>query len=346
MFLAGTYGGASTRLNGLTWGAEDLSVELGAEANRDAQGHFLAPYRLARALCLAGAAAAQVQAIDTVYVDFRNDAGLRRECEEARRDGFTGKMAIHPAQVADHQRGVHADRGGGRARRGRGRGVRGQSRRRHGRHRRRDVRPAASRARPAIAGAGRSAEGDIKPSAPRGAERRAQAVAASGCTPGAPASVAGCSDGACSPPPCESLSRRRCCETNAWAPVLLNISSVSIVLVRAPASARGRCIAARAGSCLISQIDLAQPHIHRHPAVMLRHRLRASIADRTATPARAEASERRSRRNFSRRKPPSSGCTPSMSMQPLNQVIRNSALLALAPRRDRAPQHRLDVLVV
>jgi citrate lyase subunit beta/citryl-CoA lyase len=41
-----------------------------------------------------------VPAIDTVYVDFRNDAGLRRECEEARRDGFTGKMAIHPGQVA------------------------------------------------------------------------------------------------------------------------------------------------------------------------------------------------------------------------------------------------------
>jgi citrate lyase subunit beta/citryl-CoA lyase len=60
----------------------------------------LAPYQLARSLCLAGAAAAQVPAIDTVYVDFRNDAGLRRECEEARRDGFTGKMAIHPAQVA------------------------------------------------------------------------------------------------------------------------------------------------------------------------------------------------------------------------------------------------------
>ncbi len=67
-------------------------------ATRD--GHFLAPYQLARSLCLAGAAAAQVQAIDTVYVDFRNEAGLRRECEEARRDGFTGKMAIHPAQVA------------------------------------------------------------------------------------------------------------------------------------------------------------------------------------------------------------------------------------------------------
>jgi citrate lyase subunit beta/citryl-CoA lyase len=100
IFLAGTYVGASKRLTGLTWGAEDLSVELGAEANRDRDGHFLAPYQLARSLCLAGAAAAQVQAIDTVYVDFRNEAGLRRECEEARRDGFTGKMAIHPTQVA------------------------------------------------------------------------------------------------------------------------------------------------------------------------------------------------------------------------------------------------------
>ncbi len=100
LFLAGTYRGSSARLCALTWGAEDLSTELGAEANRDTLGGFLDPYRLARSLCLAGAAAAQVQAIDTVHVDFRNEAGLRRECEEARRDGFTGKMAIHPAQVA------------------------------------------------------------------------------------------------------------------------------------------------------------------------------------------------------------------------------------------------------
>lgn len=100
LFLAGTYRSASARLTGLTWGAEDLSAELGAEANRDAEGRFLDPYRLARALCLAAAAAAEVQAIDTVYVDFRDEAGLRRECEEARRDGFTGKMAIHPGQVA------------------------------------------------------------------------------------------------------------------------------------------------------------------------------------------------------------------------------------------------------
>ena len=99
LFLAGTYGGASVRLEGLTWGAEDLSAELGAETNRDADGRFLDPYRLARALCLAGAAAAQVQAIDTIAADFRNLELLRRESEEARRDGFTGKMAIHPAQV-------------------------------------------------------------------------------------------------------------------------------------------------------------------------------------------------------------------------------------------------------
>jgi citrate lyase subunit beta / citryl-CoA lyase len=99
LFHAGSYGGASLRLIGLTWGAEDLSAELGAESNRDHDGRFLDPYRLARALCLAGAAAARVQAIDTITADFRNVELLRRECEEARRDGFTGKMAIHPAQV-------------------------------------------------------------------------------------------------------------------------------------------------------------------------------------------------------------------------------------------------------
>jgi citrate lyase subunit beta / citryl-CoA lyase len=99
MFLAGSYRDASPRLSGLTWGAEDLSAELGAEANRDAGGRFLDPYRLARTLCLIGATAAEVPAFDTVTVDFRNTAALRSEAEEARRDGFRGKMAIHPAQV-------------------------------------------------------------------------------------------------------------------------------------------------------------------------------------------------------------------------------------------------------
>ena len=99
LFLAGTYRGSSRRLIGLTWGAEDLSADLGAEANRGADGRFLEPYRFARTLCLAASAAAAVQAIDTLSVDFRNAAALREECEEARRDGFTGKLAIHPAQV-------------------------------------------------------------------------------------------------------------------------------------------------------------------------------------------------------------------------------------------------------
>ena len=99
LFLCGSFRGASARLTGLTWGAEDLSAELGAEANRDASGNWLDPYRLARSLCIAAAASAEVQAIDTVYIDFRNSDGLRRETEEARRDGFTGKMAIHPTQV-------------------------------------------------------------------------------------------------------------------------------------------------------------------------------------------------------------------------------------------------------
>ncbi len=100
LFVAGTYGGVSARLMGLSWGAEDLSADLGAETNRDAEGRFTEPFRFARNLCLAAAAAAKVQAIDTVFVDFRNPEGLQREAEEARRDGFTGKLAIHPAQVA------------------------------------------------------------------------------------------------------------------------------------------------------------------------------------------------------------------------------------------------------
>jgi citrate lyase subunit beta / citryl-CoA lyase len=99
LFVAGTYAGSSARLSALTWGAEDLSAELGSETNRDADGRYLDPYRLARTLCIAGAAAARVPAIDTVYIDFRNDAGFHGDCETARRDGFTAKMAIHPVQV-------------------------------------------------------------------------------------------------------------------------------------------------------------------------------------------------------------------------------------------------------
>jgi citrate lyase subunit beta / citryl-CoA lyase len=99
LFAAGTFRDVSRRLIGMTWGPEDLSAELGAEANRDAAGHLTEPYRLARSMCLFSAAAAKLPAIETVYVDFRNAEGLRRDTEEARRDGFTGRLAIHPAQV-------------------------------------------------------------------------------------------------------------------------------------------------------------------------------------------------------------------------------------------------------
>jgi citrate lyase subunit beta/citryl-CoA lyase len=99
LFLAGTFRAASPRLIGMTWGPEDLSAELGAEANRDAQGVLTEPYRFARSICLFGAAAAKVPAIETIYADFRNTDGLRRETIDSRRDGFTGRLAIHPAQV-------------------------------------------------------------------------------------------------------------------------------------------------------------------------------------------------------------------------------------------------------
>ena len=158
LFVTGTFAGSSARLTGLTWGAEDLSAELGAQANRDAQGRFLDPYRLARVLCLAGAAAANVPALDTVYVDFRNSEGFRRECEEARRDGFVGKMAIHPAQVPIINEVFTPSAGGACARAIHRRCVCAKPRRRCRRHRRRDVRPPASGAGDAAVGASRADE--------------------------------------------------------------------------------------------------------------------------------------------------------------------------------------------
>jgi citrate lyase subunit beta/citryl-CoA lyase len=100
LFALGSYAGASHRLAALTWGAEDLSADLGAETNRLEDGSYADPYRMARSLLLFAAASAQVDAIDTVFTAFRDEAGLRAECLAGRRDGFTGKMAIHPAQVA------------------------------------------------------------------------------------------------------------------------------------------------------------------------------------------------------------------------------------------------------
>ena len=100
MFALGTYAPAHPRLVGLTWGAEDLAAAIGATDNKEADGNWTFPYRVARAQCLFAAAAAGVAPLDTLYADFRDTAGLESDCRTARRDGFTGRIAIHPDQVA------------------------------------------------------------------------------------------------------------------------------------------------------------------------------------------------------------------------------------------------------
>jgi citrate lyase subunit beta/citryl-CoA lyase len=99
LFTLGGYAGATPRLRGLTWGAEDLSAALGASDSHDHAGNWLPPYALARSMCLFAAAAARVPAIDTVFTEYRNDDGLASFVLNARRDGFTGMLAIHPAQI-------------------------------------------------------------------------------------------------------------------------------------------------------------------------------------------------------------------------------------------------------
>ena len=99
LFAVGSFAGSSPRLEGISWGAEDLSAELVAESNRDEAGQFTDPYRLARTLTLLGAVAAGALPIDAVYTSFRDVDGLRAEARAARRDGFLAKLAIHPAQV-------------------------------------------------------------------------------------------------------------------------------------------------------------------------------------------------------------------------------------------------------
>ncbi len=100
VFNLGGYGVVGPRLIGLTWGAEDLPAAVGAKINRHPDGRFTDLCRIARSLCIAGAAAADVPAIETVFADFRDLDGLRTYAEAGRREGFAGMMAIHPAQVA------------------------------------------------------------------------------------------------------------------------------------------------------------------------------------------------------------------------------------------------------
>ncbi len=161
LFLTGTYGGSSARLEGMTWGAEDLSADLGAEVNRDAVGRFLSPYLMARALCLAGAAVAHVAG------DRYRRGRIPQHRRGPPRDRGSAARRLHrqdgdPSGAgAGDQRGVHADDGRGCQGARRGRRLRGASGHRHGRHRRHDVRPPASRTRPPVDRTGERCRGRL-----------------------------------------------------------------------------------------------------------------------------------------------------------------------------------------
>jgi citrate lyase subunit beta/citryl-CoA lyase len=99
LFSLSSFVDATPRLEALSWGAEDLSAAIGARDNRDEAGNWLPVFEMARSLCLLAAAAAEVAAIDTVFTDFRDEKGLVRYATNACRDGFTGMLAIHPAQI-------------------------------------------------------------------------------------------------------------------------------------------------------------------------------------------------------------------------------------------------------
>jgi len=94
-----SYRQPNSPLAAMSWGAEDLSAALGASSKYDENGELSFTYKLARSLCLAGAMTAGVQPVDGVFADFKDDERLKREAEAARREGFTGKLAIHPTQV-------------------------------------------------------------------------------------------------------------------------------------------------------------------------------------------------------------------------------------------------------
>lgn len=100
VFQLGTYAGSSDRLAGIAWGGEDLSAAVGATTARDENGEFTGLYQVVRSLSCAAAAAAEVPAIEGIFPDFRDQDGLAKYAARGRRDGFTGMMAIHPAQLA------------------------------------------------------------------------------------------------------------------------------------------------------------------------------------------------------------------------------------------------------
>jgi citrate lyase subunit beta/citryl-CoA lyase len=99
IFALGSYGGVTPRLCGLTWGAEDLPAAIGAAGARETDGRYTAPYETVRSLALFAAHAADVAAIETVFPILNDEKGLEAYAARGRRDGFSGMLAIHPAQI-------------------------------------------------------------------------------------------------------------------------------------------------------------------------------------------------------------------------------------------------------
>ena len=100
LYCLSSYRDVKAPLAAMSWGAEDLSAALGASSKYDANGELSFTYKMARSMTLVGAVAAGVQPVDGVFADYKDEAGLEREARAASREGFTGKLAIHPAQVA------------------------------------------------------------------------------------------------------------------------------------------------------------------------------------------------------------------------------------------------------
>jgi len=99
IFNMASFKDSGDALAAMTWGAEDLSAEIGAQTNKDDKGEYFPVYQLARSYCLLGASHAGVTAIDSVFTNFRDNEGLRKEAQRAKLEGFNGKMLIHPCQI-------------------------------------------------------------------------------------------------------------------------------------------------------------------------------------------------------------------------------------------------------
>ncbi|HKT73193.1 MAG TPA: CoA ester lyase [Steroidobacteraceae bacterium] len=110
IFTMGGFSRCGSRLAAITWGAEDLSTAVGAIGNKAPDGNWSQPFQLARSLCIFAASAAGVPALDTLFADTRDTEGLRGACATARRDGFSGKIAIHPGQVVPINEGFTPSR--------------------------------------------------------------------------------------------------------------------------------------------------------------------------------------------------------------------------------------------